>query len=98
MCASAHALVHGERGEGRTDREGPRCREREKRGRVGNGSAPGSAGSQDRERRGTRAGKVTGADRSAPTGRGRERESTRDRKPPLTGGAGAGARSLAGSS
>jgi hypothetical protein len=27
-CTSAHALVHGERGEGGTDREGPRRRER----------------------------------------------------------------------
>jgi hypothetical protein len=26
-CASAHALVHDERGEGETDREGPRRRE-----------------------------------------------------------------------
>jgi hypothetical protein len=29
-CASAHAPVHGERGEGGTDREGPRRRERRK--------------------------------------------------------------------
>jgi hypothetical protein len=34
MCASVHALVHGERGEGGTDREGPRRREK-KEGRAG---------------------------------------------------------------
>jgi hypothetical protein len=28
-CAGAHALVHDERGEGGTDQEGPRRRERE---------------------------------------------------------------------
>jgi hypothetical protein len=33
-CASARSLVHGGRGEGEADREGPRHREREK-GRVG---------------------------------------------------------------
>jgi hypothetical protein len=31
-CASAHSLVHGMRGEGGADREGPRHRERERRG------------------------------------------------------------------
>jgi hypothetical protein len=39
-CASAHALVHGEREEGGTDRAGPRRRER-KRDAWGNGSATG---------------------------------------------------------
>jgi hypothetical protein len=34
MCASAHALVHGEHGEGGTDREGPWHTEREE-GRAG---------------------------------------------------------------
>jgi hypothetical protein len=29
-CVSAHTLVHGEHGEGGTDREGPRRRERRK--------------------------------------------------------------------
>jgi hypothetical protein len=33
-CASAHALVHGEREEGRSDREGPQHRE-SKGGRAG---------------------------------------------------------------
>jgi hypothetical protein len=33
-CVSAHAPVHGERGGGRTDRAGPRRRERRK-GRAG---------------------------------------------------------------
>jgi hypothetical protein len=96
MCASAHALVHGERGEGGTDREGPWCREREKRDARGNGSALGEPGPRDREREGTHAGEATGADRLAPAGRERERERERERKPPLKGEArllgGAGAR------
>jgi hypothetical protein len=48
--------------------------EREKRDARGNGSAPGEPGSRDSEREGTRVGKAAGADRSAPTGRERERE------------------------
>jgi hypothetical protein len=54
MCVSAHASVHDEGGEGGTDREGPRRREREreKRGHAGNDSAPGSVGPRDREKRG----------------------------------------------
>jgi hypothetical protein len=74
MCASAHAPVHGGGGEGGTEREGPRRREREKRGARGNDSVPGRTGPRDRERRGTRAGEATGTNRSAPAGRGRERE------------------------
>jgi hypothetical protein len=66
-CASAHVPVHGDRGEGGTDREGPWRREREE-GCAGNGSAPGESGPQDRERRGTRADEATGDDRSAPLG------------------------------
>jgi hypothetical protein len=73
MCASAHALVHGERGEGETDRE-VHGADREKRDARGNGSAPSEPVPRDRERRGTRAGEVTGADRSVPAGRERERE------------------------
>jgi hypothetical protein len=42
-CASAHAPVHGERGEGGTDKAGPRRRERGQ-GRAGNGSTTGNSG------------------------------------------------------
>jgi hypothetical protein len=80
MCASAHVPVHGEGREGGTDREGPRCREREKKGGASNGSALGRMGPRDRERRGTRAGEATSADRSAPVGRERERERARGRE------------------
>jgi hypothetical protein len=51
--------------------------EREKRDARGNGSAPGEPGPRGRERRGTHAGEATGADRSAPAGRERERERAR---------------------
>jgi hypothetical protein len=47
--------------------------QREKRGARGNGSAPREPGPRDRERGGTRAGEVTGADRSTAAGRERER-------------------------
>jgi hypothetical protein len=83
---SAHALVHGERGEGGTDKEGPRRREREE-GHAGNGPAPGESGPRGKERRGTRAGEATGANRSTPLDRDRERERARERKLLLTGGA-----------
>jgi hypothetical protein len=69
-CASARSLVHGGRGEGEADREGPRHREREK-GRVGqqldvwqNGPA------RQRGKRGTGGGGgATSADKLAPLGR-----------------------------
>jgi hypothetical protein len=48
-CASAHAPVHGERGEGGTDKAGPRLRER-KEDAWGNGSTTGEPGPRDRER------------------------------------------------
>ena len=48
-CASMHALVHGGREDGRTDREGPWHRER-KGDAWGNDSATGEAGPRDRER------------------------------------------------
>jgi hypothetical protein len=51
---SAHALVHGERGGGGTDRAGPRRRERIGDAR-GNGSATGGPGPRDRERERERA-------------------------------------------
>jgi hypothetical protein len=43
--------------------------EREKRDTWGNDSTPGEPGPRGKERRGTRAGEATGADRSAPVGR-----------------------------
>jgi hypothetical protein len=46
-CTSAHTLVHGGRGEGGTDKAGPRRRERN--GDVrGNGSVAGEPGPRDR--------------------------------------------------
>jgi hypothetical protein len=99
MCASAHAPVHGGRGEGGTDKAGPR--HREKRGRAGQRLGTGEPGPRDRERESERA-KEIGADRSGPLGSEREREGAREREPPLTGGvhqsggAGARARGLAG--
>jgi hypothetical protein len=50
-CASAHAPVHGERGEGGTDKAGPRHIERKGDAR-GNGSTIGELGPRDREREG----------------------------------------------
>jgi hypothetical protein len=50
-CVSVHALVHGGREEGGTDREGPWRRERKGDAR-GNDSATGEAGPRDREREG----------------------------------------------
>jgi hypothetical protein len=64
MCASAHALVHGEREEGRTDKTGPRRRER-KGGRVGATARHWRtrlARQRERER-------VNGRRKLAPTGR-----------------------------
>jgi hypothetical protein len=46
---SAHSSVHGESGEGGTDRAGPRRRERKGDAR-GNGSATGELGPRDSER------------------------------------------------
>jgi hypothetical protein len=100
-CASADAPVHGERGEGGTDKAGPRHRERGQ-GRAGNGSTTGNPGPRDRERRRARGQRKTGADRLAPAGRERKRERERGRgELPLIGGvrmlgsAGARARGLA---
>jgi hypothetical protein len=50
-CASVHAPVHNERGEGGTDKAGPRHRERKEDAR-GNGSTTGEPGPRDRERGG----------------------------------------------
>jgi hypothetical protein len=69
---SAHSLVHGGRGEGRSDREGPRCRER--KGALGATAQQLANRAREGEREEKRAGEETGADRSAPVGRERERE------------------------
>jgi hypothetical protein len=94
-CTSAHTPVHDERGGGGTDRAGPRRRERRK-GHAGQWLGDWRSGpARHRERKSTRV-KETGADRSAPLGREREREGTREGELPLTGGVrlsgGAGAR------
>jgi hypothetical protein len=76
-CTNAHAPVHDERGEGRTDKAGPRRRER-KEGRSGQRLDGWRSGpTRQRERRGTRV-KETGADRLAPAGRERESERAED--------------------
>jgi hypothetical protein len=72
-CASAHALVHGERGGGRTDRAGPRRRERRK-GRAGQRLGDWRSGPVRQRERGRVRVKKTGADRLAPAGRERDRE------------------------
>jgi hypothetical protein len=59
--------------------------EREERGARGNDSVAGDPGPRDRERGSARA-KETGADRSAPLGSERERESACEGELPLTGG------------
>jgi hypothetical protein len=72
-CASAHALVHGERGEGRADKGGPRRRKREG-GHTGQRLGDWRTGpARQRGKRGTQA-KGTGADNLAPLGSERERE------------------------
>jgi hypothetical protein len=89
MCASTHALVHGECGEGGTDMDGPPRRERERRGTCGATTQRLANWAHEAERGGGRA--RTG--QPAPTGRPqraeskRERDRERERKPPLTGGA-----------
>jgi hypothetical protein len=101
-CALA---VHGGRGEGGFDREGPRRRERGKgalRATAQQVSNWRTGPTRQREER--RAGEETGADRSAPLGSEREREGVRERELPLTGGVrllggtGTRARGLAGPS
>jgi hypothetical protein len=94
-CASAHAPVHGERGEDITDKAGPRRRERERKGALGATARRLAIRARETERESERA-KETGADRSAPLGSEREREGAREGELPLTGGVrlsgGAGAR------
>jgi hypothetical protein len=84
MCASAHVPVHGEGGEGGTDREGPRRREREKE-RTGQRLGAWQTGpARQRGKRGARAKKPTPI--AWPHWAASEREGTRERELPLTGG------------
>jgi hypothetical protein len=82
-CASAHASVHDERGGGRTDRAGPRRRERRK-GVCG--ATARRLAIRARETESAR-GRKTGTDRSAPLGSEREREGAHEGELPLTCGA-----------
>jgi hypothetical protein len=72
MCASAHAPVHGERGEGRTDKAGPRRSER-KGDAWGQRLGTCEPGPRERERESERAKKL------APTGWPQRVESERER-------------------
>jgi hypothetical protein len=84
-CASARSLVHGGRGEGGTDRGGPRRRERER----ARGATARHLEERAREagREEGRMGEETGADNSAPLGSERERGKRARDSLPLTGGA-----------
>jgi hypothetical protein len=77
-CASAHSSVHGESGEGGTDKAGPRRRER-KGDAGGNGLALANRAREAQRERGSARVKKTGADRLAPLGSEREREGARER-------------------
>jgi hypothetical protein len=77
--------VHGGRGEGESDREGPRCRER--KGALEATAQQLANRAREAEREEKRAGEETGADRLAPLGSERQREAARERELPLTGGA-----------
>jgi hypothetical protein len=83
-CASARSLVHGGRGEGGADREGPRRRERE--GARGATALRLAERAHEAEREeGHAEGKTTGTDKlahGAERGRGKARGAA-----PLTGGA-----------
>jgi hypothetical protein len=89
-CASAHAPVHGEHGEGRTDRVGPRRRGRRK-GRAGQRLDDWQSGPARQREKGSAQAKGTGTDRSGPLGSKRESERARKtgadmRGPPVRGG------------
>jgi hypothetical protein len=75
-CASVHAPVHGERGEGGTNKAGPRRREREKGTRGATARQLANRARETERERGSERAKETGADRLAPLGRegGRARE------------------------
>jgi hypothetical protein len=66
-CVSAHAPVHGGRGEGETDRADPRRRER-KRDTRGQQLGTGEPGPRDRERERERTGKGNWHRQVGPTG------------------------------
>jgi hypothetical protein len=85
-CASAHSSVHGESGEGGTNKAGPQRRER-KGDTRGQQLGTGKPGPRDthRERESERS-KETGADRSAPLGCERLREGAHEGESPLTSG------------
>jgi hypothetical protein len=76
MCARAHALVNGEPGEGKTDREGPWRRERERRGTRGATAQRLANRAREAEREEGRA----RAKQLAPTGRPQRAESERERE------------------
>jgi hypothetical protein len=76
-CASARSLVHGGRGEGGVDREGPQRRERE--GARGATARRLVECAREAEREEGRAGGTAGADKLAPLGREREGGSARSR-------------------
>jgi hypothetical protein len=76
-CASAHALVHGERGEGRTDKASPRRRERKGDPR-GQRLGTGEPGPRDTQREKERTGEGNWRRQVGPTGQ-RAREGGRSR-------------------
>ena len=80
----AHSPVHGGRGKGGSDREGPRWRERGE-GRSGQRLSNWRTGPA-RQREEKRASEEIGTDRSAPLGSEREREGAREREMSLIGG------------
>jgi hypothetical protein len=67
-CVSARSLVHDGRREGGADKEGPRRRERERRGARGNDSAPGRTRPRGRAGRGARGGEYNLRRQVGPTG------------------------------
>jgi hypothetical protein len=73
-CTRAHVLVHGERGEGETDREGPRRRERKEDVRAMAQRLAARACEIEREEGRARARQL------APTGRPQWAESERERE------------------
>jgi hypothetical protein len=83
-CTSAHAPVHGGRGDGGSDKAGTRRRERKEDAR-GQRLGTGKPGPRDRERESERA-KETSADRLTPLDSEQEREGTHEGESSLTGG------------
>jgi hypothetical protein len=83
MCVSAHAPVHGGCGEGGTDTEGPRRRER--KGAHGATAQCLAARAREAEREKGHGGGNNWRRQVGPSGQ-RARERARERKLPLTGG------------